>query len=192
MDDDEHEYGIPAANIGDIDLEVLAQTDPESAREIARLDALMNLGEESKEEFRRLCKLLFDAGSVAAAEILLRRNLDYYEGEALYLQLFGSTKEDEFVFAMEAFKSQFEIDLVLEKENQFLVSTYHSGGGPPRWDDFRLLSQPCEIKFGYFEQDKIEADITLLDPGRDIFRADECLLLFFVNGVWEIGDPMTD
>jgi hypothetical protein len=51
-----------------------------------------------------------------------------------------------------------------------------------------LLSRSCEIKFGYIEQDKIEADVTLFEPGRDVFDADECMLLFFVNGVWELAD----
>jgi hypothetical protein len=188
--DDEHEYAIPAANIGDTDLVSLAQTNPEAAQEIVRLVELMDRGEETKEEFLRLCQLLFDVGSTTAAEYLLRRNLDYYEGRALYTRLFGRTKEEEFDAAIEAFKSQFDLELVLVAENDFLVSTFHSRGGPSRSDAFALLSMPCEIKFGYIEQEKIEADIALLDPGRDIFAADECLLMFFVNGVWEIADPI--
>jgi hypothetical protein len=129
-------------------------------------------------------------GSVAASEYLLRRNLDYYEGHALYVRLFGTGRQEDFDAAIEAFKSQFGVELVLIAEKDFLVSTYRSDGGPPRSDAFALLSRPCEIKFGSIEQDKIEADVTLLDPGREVFDAAECMLLFFVNGVWELADPM--
>jgi hypothetical protein len=82
------------------------------------------------------------------------------------------------------------VDLVLLAEKDFLISTFRSDGGPPRSDAFALLSRPCDIKFGYIEQDKIEADVTLLDPGREVFEANECMLLFFLNGVWELADPM--
>ncbi len=188
--DDEDGHAIPAANIGDTDLVALAQTNPAAAKEIARLEDLMNRGEETKEEFLQLCQLLFDVGSVAASEYLLRRNLVYYEGRALYVRLFGTARQEEFDAAIEAFQSQFDVELVRVTERDFLVSTFRSDGGPPRSDAFALLSRPCEIKFGYIEQDRIEADVTLLDPGRDVFDADECMLLFFVNGVWELADPM--
>ncbi len=183
-------HSIPAANIGDTDLVALAQTNPLAATEIARLEDLMNRGEETKEEFRQLCHLLFDVGSVAASEYLLRRNLDYYEGGPLYLQLFGTARQEEFDAAIEAFKSQFDLELALVSEKAFLVSTFRADGGPPRSDAFELLSRPCDIKFGYIEQGKIEADVTLLDPEREAFDADECMLLFFMNGVWELADAM--
>lgn len=188
--DDDHEYAIPAASIGDTDLDAVARSNPDAAKEIARLEDLMNRGEETKDEFLCLCQLLFDVGSVAAAEILLRRNLDYYEGEALYTKLFGTEKQDEFAAAIHAFESQFNIQLSRTENNDFLVSTFHSVGGPPRSEDLELLTQPCEIKIGYIEQDKIEADIVLLDPEREVFSADECLCMYFVNGVWEIADPL--
>jgi hypothetical protein len=188
--DDEDGHAIPAANIGDTDLVALAQTNPAAAKDIARLEDLMNHGEETKEEFLQLCQLLFDVGSVKASEYLLRRNLDYYEGHALYLRLFGTARQEEFDAAIEAFKSQFNVDLVVIAEKDFLVSKYRSEGGPPRSDDFALLSRPCEIKFGYIEQDTIEADVTLFAPSRDVLGADECMVLFFVNGVWEDEDAM--
>ena len=183
-------YAIPAANIGDTDLVALAQTNPAAAKEITRIEDLMNRGEETKEEFLQLCQLLFAVGSIAASEILLRRNLDCYEGHALYFRLHGTAKQEEFAAAIEGFKSQFKVDLVLIAEKDFLISLFRSDGGPQRFDDLDLLSRPCEIKFGYIEQDKVEADVTLLDLGREVFDADECLLFFFVNGVWEIADPM--
>jgi hypothetical protein len=117
--DDEHGYAIPAANIGDTDLIALAQTIPDAATGIARLEALMNRGEETKEEFRRLCQLLFDVGSIAAAEYLLRRNLDDYEGKALYTRLFGTAKQEEFDAAIEAFECQFEKFKAIESGTQW-------------------------------------------------------------------------
>jgi hypothetical protein len=188
--DDENGHGIPAANIGDIDLIALAQTNPGAAKEIARLEDLMIRGEETKEEFRRLCELLFTVGAVADAELLLRRNLDFYKGEVLYKQLFGTAKQEEFDAAIESFKIQFNIELEMTAKRDFLVTIFRSHGGPPRFDEFALLSRPCEIKFGYIEQERVEADVTILDPGRDVLHADECMLMFFINGIWEIADPM--
>ncbi|HUG67858.1 MAG TPA: hypothetical protein VMM76_08900 [Pirellulaceae bacterium] len=188
--DDEHKHAIPAASIGDTDLDAVARHTPAAAKEIARLEDLMNRGEDTNDEFLLLCRLLFDVGSVGAAEVLLRRNLDYSEGDALYAELFGTEKQEEFYAAIQAFESQFNIQLSLTAKNDFLVATFHAEGGPPRSDDFELLSQPCEIKIGYIERDKIEADIVLLDPNREVFDADECLFMYFVKGVWEIADPM--
>jgi hypothetical protein len=188
--DDERGHGIPAANIGNTDLVALALTDPAAAKEIARLEDLMNRGEESKEEFLRLCQLLYDVGSREAAEILLRRNLDHYEGEALYLRLFGTTKPDEYAAAIETFKSQFGVELRLVKQDDFLVKTFHSDGGPVRSDSFAVLSNPCVIKIGHIERDRVEADVTPLDADRDVFDLEECLLLFFVDGAWTKASPL--
>ena len=186
-----NDHAIPAANIGDTDLDAIERFNPTAAKEIARLEGLMNRGDDSKEDFLRLCQLLFDVGSVAAAEILLRRNLACYDGKRRYTRLFGTEKPDEFDAAIQVFESQFHISLLLTEEADFLVATFHSQGGPQRSDEFQLLSRPCEIKIGYIEQDKIEADVVLLDPDRVVFNADECLFMYLVNDVWEITDPLT-
>jgi hypothetical protein len=184
--DHEPDHRIPAANIGDLDLAVLAKTNPGAAEEIARLEDLMHNGLESKEQFRRLCQLLYEVGATDDAEYLLRRNLEFYEGRPLYFQLFGTVKQEEYDRSIEAFQQQFGLTLRLHRSNDFLVSIFHTNGGPPRSAVFALLSQPCEIKIGYIEKDRIEADVVLHDPGRDVFNADENMLLFFVNGVWEL------
>lgn len=180
--------GIPAASIGDTDLASIARTSPHAAEEIARLEERMHRGEESKEEFLRLCELLFDVGSTAAAEFLLRRNLDFYEGQNLYARLFGTEKQEEFDNAIDVFGLQFDLELTLLEHESFLVSIFHSKGSAPRSDVFSLLSRPCEIKIAYIEQDTVEADIVLLDPDRQIFGPDENMLMYFVNGVWEIAE----
>ena len=184
----ENRYKIPAASIGDTDLEVVARTNLDAAKEIARLEYLMNRGEETKDEFLSLCQLLFDIGSVADSEYLLRRNIDYYEGERLCSRLFGTTKQEEFDAAIEAFGPQFDTQLSLSKKNDFLVSTFHSDGGPPRSDIFRMLSQPCEVIISYAEKDTIDSDVTFLEPIREGFNPEEYLVMNFVNGVWELTD----
>jgi hypothetical protein len=35
----------------------------------------------------------------------------------------------------------------------------------------------------------IEADVTILNPPSRSIDPEECVLLFFVNGVWELADP---
>lgn len=189
--DDDHKYAIPAANIGDTDLDAIARTNPNAAKEIARLENLMGRGEETPEEFCTLCQLLHDVGETANSEYLLRRNLDEDDPtHGLYFKLFGNRIPDEFDAAIESFKSQFNISLSFVEKNDFLDTTFNSDGGPPRSDMFALLGNPCEIRFGYTRPDRIECDIALLDPLRTVFNADECLFVFFLNGVWELVDPL--
>ena len=189
--DDEVKYAIPASSIGDTDLHAIAQTNRTAAKEIARLEALLGRGEETPEEFCTLCQLLHDVGEKANSEYLLRRNLDEDDPSCeLYLQLFGNEKPDEFHAAIEVFKTQFNISLTFVEKNDFLNLTFKTDGGPPRSDVFSLLTRPCEIRFGFTRQDRIECDITLFDPARIEFHADECMLLNFANGVWKIANPL--
>ncbi len=186
--DDDDGHMIPAASIGDIDLHALARTNPAAAKEIAYLDGLMNLGEESTEQFLRLCQLLFDVGSISDSEFLLRRNLECYEGESLYSELFGTVKREEFDSAIESFGCQFAVRLSHAEDHGFLVSTFHADGGRPRSDSFRMLSYPCEVKFGYLEKDTIEADIVYLEPIHDGCEPEDYLLLSFESGAWRPMD----
>ena len=187
MNDNDDEF-IPAASIGDTDLDAVAWTKPDAAREIARLEDLMDRGDETKDDFLRLCQLLVDVGSTADTEHLLRRNLTFYDGKSLYNRLFGSEKPDEFNMAVSAFESHFGLNLELIEENDFLVSTFRFDGGKSRTDDFQLLSRPCEVRIGYIERERCEADVVLHDPEREMVGADECLLMYFLNGVWELAD----
>src|SRR5438552_579371 len=108
--------GIPAASIGGVDLDAIAKDFPDQAREIARLEALMHRGEETKEEFRSLCELLHRVGATKDAEYLLRRNMEYYEGEELYQRLFGTAVPDNFAKASERFAEEFGLELTLQQE----------------------------------------------------------------------------
>ena len=44
--DDKDEYAIPAASIGHTDLDAVADTNPVAAKEISRLEDLVNRGED--------------------------------------------------------------------------------------------------------------------------------------------------
>ena len=181
---------IPAANIGNVDLGALAEKHPIAAKEIARLASLMYRGDETPDEFRRLCQMLFEVGATADSEYLLRRNVSDANDAALYAKLFGTTKQGDFDTAVAAFECQFEIELSLVEQHDFLVCKYHSNGCPPRDDAFRLLSRPCEVEIAYIERDQIEAEIVIDEPSRTVFDLGECLSLSFINGVWEIVDPI--
>ena len=89
---------------------------------------LMNRGKETKDEFLRLCQLLVDVGS---RQKIFFRNLNYYEGEALYTKLLGTTKQDEFDAAIQAFKSRFNVQLSRTENDELLVSIFRIDGGPP-------------------------------------------------------------
>lgn len=181
---------IPAANIGNVDLVAIAEKHPVAAKEISRLATLMYRGDETPDEFRRLCELLFEVGATVDSEYLLRRNVSDAVDEALYAELFGTSKREDFDAAVAAFRCQFEIELSLVQEHDFLVCKFRSVGCRRRDDAFRLLSCPCEVEIGFIERDRIEAEIVLDEPGRTVFNQDECLSLNFISGVWEIVEPI--
>ncbi len=183
----EEEYKIPAASIGDIDLDAIAKSNLDMAKEIARIDELMNQGKESKEEFLDLCRLLFEAGSVEDSEYLLRRNLEYYNGESLYAKLFGTKKHDEYSDAIAMLESQFETKLALVEETDYLISKFHSNGSSLKDDRFHMLSYPCEIIIEYAKKDIIEADIGYREPFQETCDPQDYLLLSFINETWGLN-----
>jgi hypothetical protein len=173
---------IPAAHVRDVDLAAVAAIDPDAAAEIARLGQLMELGEETEEEFFRLVKLLHRVGWTKKAEYLLRRNLEVgEEGWALYFEMFGTDKQDEFTAAIAAFVDQFSVELVPIENQGFLDSAYRTESQQARFDEFRLLNDPCEVRFSYASEDAPEADVSSLET-------DDYLILRWVNGVWEIEE----
>lgn len=175
MEDDPSK--IPAATVQDVDL---SGVPPGTAAEIQRLGQLMDRGDETPEQMAQLVRLLHDAGFRAKSEYLLRRNMDVVaDGSALYRELYGTEKPDEFAAAIEAFADQFSLDLKLVEQCHFLDSRYRTTPRTARFDELRLLSQPCEIRFDYANE--VEADASSL--------ADEqYMILRWVNGVWEIAD----
>jgi hypothetical protein len=180
----------PAASISDVDLDSIPERE---AEEIARLGEKMEQGEDTEEDFLRLCQLLYTVGHRAKSEYLLRRNLEEGEpGHDLYIGLFGTVKQEEFESAVEAFKSQFDVEISFVEKCDFLDWEFHSQGGPPRSDAFALLERPCEVRFSYSDETRIECNVVLLDPTRTVFKADERLFMYYLNGVWEIADQLDE
>jgi hypothetical protein len=170
---------IPAATVQDVDLSGVPAV---TAAEIWRLGQLMDAGEETPEQMAQLVRLLHDAGFRAKSEYLLRRNMDTVaDGAALYHELYGSEKPDKFAAAIEAFGEQFTLTLELVEERDFLDRLYHTTAQSARLDDFRLLSEPCEVRFDYASEDAVEADVSSLAD-------EEYMILRWINGVWEPAD----
>ncbi|MEK6235633.1 MAG: hypothetical protein N2C14_13070, partial [Planctomycetales bacterium] len=75
--------------LGNARLDAISEIDSDAAKEIRRLQTLMTVDEEMKdEEFLRLCQLLHDVGETIHGESLLRCNVEDVEGaEPLYIRL---------------------------------------------------------------------------------------------------------
>ena len=184
--DGEDPTAIPAASIGAIDLGLLYRSDPSSAEEIARLEGLMNRGDETDEEFLKLCRLLSDAGAVDDAEYLLRRNIDYEGGRDLYDELFGSAKINEFERAIKTFETQFGTTLSGRDDSDFLTAVFRSTPAPSQTGYFSILSKACEVTIEFAEKTTINADViphALSTEEHDVY-----VLMEFFNGMWSPKD----
>jgi hypothetical protein len=168
-------FAIPAATVQDVDL---SAADAALAAEIRRLGDLMERGDETPEEFARLIRLLVEAGQSVKAEYLLRRNVEAAAGElALYRELFGTAKPNEFAVAMRAFAEQFGVGLEFVRSRGFLDCLCGVRPGPPRSDAFALLGDPCEVRFDFADPAFVAADVSSLSDER-------YLLLRWAGGVW--------
>lgn len=145
---------------------------------IRRLGDLMERGDETPEEFARLVRLLVEAGHYAKGEHLLRRNVEVAAGElALYRELFGTAKPDEFAAAVQSFAEHFRVGLEFVGSRGFLDGLYRMLPGPPRMDAFALLGEPCEVRFDFADPEFVAADVCSDSDER-------YLLLRWVGGVW--------
>lgn len=174
------EFAIPVAHIHDIDLTVIRSFDPDIAEEITKLGELLAQGKETPEEFFRLVQLLCRVGQIGKAEYLLRRNWDILDDSyALYRQLFGTAKEEEFAAAVKDFAAKFSVHLEYIGSRGFLDSSYHMQPCSTRLDEFRLLNGPCEVRFDFASEEAVEAEV--YSP-----RNQDYMVLRWVNGVWVI------
>ena len=173
------DYIIPAASIADVDLAAIAKQDPAAAKEIVRLGDLLANGEETDEDILALCQLLHDFGEQAEAEHLLRRSLEYSESQALYARLFGTVKQEEFHASIEAFKSEFNVELEFVKRLDFLDEVYAISQNAGQ--DDRVVAIGNTVNFSYVLKETIEAVV-------EEQSSRECLMLQWVNGTWEPVD----
>ena len=187
------EYSIPAANIGDVDLDDVAKQFPVEAREIARIEDLMNRGEETKAEFLQLCELLHRVGGTKDAEYLLRRNLEYYEGWELYRRLFGTVVPDTFARAVDRFTEEFGLQLTRQKEWDFLDEEYLSTPLESVIPRFNILNRPCIVRFNYSDRDFIVADVVDAEANEaetvNYFDLNTNVFFRWQTGQWRLIDP---
>jgi hypothetical protein len=170
---------IPGATVQDVDLSGIP---PATAAQILRLGQVMERGDETPEQMAQLVRLLHQAGFGAKSEYLLRRNMETVaDGLALYRELHGTEKPDAFAAAIEAFADQFSLDLRFVEERDFLDRLYRTTPRAARFDEFRLLSGPCEVRFDYASADAVEADVSGLAD-------EEYMILRWINGVWEAAE----
>lgn len=179
---------IIAAQIRDVDLDAIA--DRAAAQEIARIGALMHRGEESPEEFRRLCELLHEVGEATVSEYLLRRNLDSDEGQDLYQRLFGTDIPDNFARAVMCFAEDFGLDLTLQEERDFLDQVYLSTPLSREHSRFSILNEPCVIHFDYSRKDYVVAEVIAAEAELvNYFDLNVCLFLRWQDQRWRLMDP---
>jgi hypothetical protein len=189
--DDEYEVPdevkIPGFNIADIDLSDIAEQAPEVAAEITRIGELMHFGDETPEEFRLMCQLLFDYGGISDAEQLLRNNLE--EGDethALYLRLFGREKEEEFAKAIEDFQTAFKAKLRHKETSGFLNTAYELEPLPVEEAYHPLFAEESvEVWFTYSEIDAVTAHVENMELGGYV-------ILQWVSGTWSVTEVSGD
>jgi hypothetical protein len=189
----EDEYETPeeakiyAFNIYDIDLSDIAERAPEVAAEIIRIGELMRFGDETPEEFRFMCQLLFDYGEISEAERILRNNLE--EGDethALYLRLFGRVKEEEFAKAIEDFQTFFRVKLRHKKTHGFLNTSYELEPIPVEEAYHPLFAgEPVEVWFIYSEIDAVTAQVDNMELGGYV-------ILEWTGGKWSVTEISDD
>jgi hypothetical protein len=177
------EAKIPAATIADVDLLDIAEQTPEVYAEIIRLDDLLGRGDETPEEFRLLCQLLFNHGKVAKAEYLLRRNLEEGdENHALYLRLFGRAREQVFLRAIEDFQTAFNANLLHKESYGFLHRMYELESYSVEEAPFSVFAdESCEVYFDYSEEDAVTAEV-------DSLESDRYVTLQWIGGKWIVTD----
>jgi hypothetical protein len=103
------------------------------------------------------------------------------DGPALYRELFGTARPDEFAAAVEGFRTQFAVGLEFVSSRGFLDQRYVVRPGPHRSDVFRLLGEPCEVQFDYADPDAVVAAVRSLSH-------EEYLLLRWAGRAWHLAD----
>ena len=184
------EHGIPAASIGSVDLEEVARVDPTAAAEIARISELLQQGNETVEEFLALVQLMHRVGYPEDAEYLLRRNLDWSEGEELYARLFGTTVPDEFHRAILALADEFGLNLRRSEELDFLDTVYDSVPRDRTTPRYNVLHHPSIIRIAYNRKNYMTAEVTTAER-RDTIDAYDLTQIIFLrwqHGKWRLID----
>jgi hypothetical protein len=105
--------GIRAAFVSRADLERIRISNPDLVSKIERIGQLLIEGKETEEDMAVLCKLLFEIGDTAKAELMLVANST--EGDrlhALHQCLFGAVEEN-YNRSIRDFAEQFGVSMTL-------------------------------------------------------------------------------
>lgn len=179
------DVGLPGFDLGAIEA-----ADPSALVALRRFEKLQCKRKATERDFVDLVKLLHRAGCSTEAEYFLRCNLlvakderSPYEDDkdrlALYVELFGTAKQEEFAAAIAAFSEQFAAKLTRGAGTTFWLG-YHTVPRRACFSKYRMRNEPCIVRFEYEQRATIEAWLECLsDP-------DQLLVLRWVNGVWEI------
>lgn len=180
---------IPSASISGIDLQRIESDSANAAREIIRIGELLDHGNETEEDFIRLCDLLYAHGEPAKSEELLRCNIAE-EGDAYYRayrRLHDFTADIGFEKCILAFEAQFGVQFKKVMNSRFLRRDYISEptiitvNTDP--DIARFLATPCRVEFRY-HPDGCIADIYSIAT---TFPESDYLLLKFSVDSWSVS-----
>jgi len=173
-----------------LELGAIEAADTTALEAFRQFEDLWHHRKATRDDFFNLVKLLCHVGCSTEAEYLLRTNLllvsedeqSLYEDKdrlALYLELFGTAKQEELAVAIAAFTKQFCAQLRSKAGASFFVG-YNT---EPRCDDlekYGLRNELCAVHFEYDHKDYIEAQVWSLTA------EDQLIFLRWINGRWEI------
>jgi hypothetical protein len=164
-----------------LDLSAIAAADPLAHAAFRRFEAAWSRGEASVEDYFNLVRLLHRVGCTEEAEYLLRTNLFANERvPVLYLELFGTVKQEEFSRAIDAFATQFSATLREEERSGLFERWYDTKPQDECLSPFRLQDEPCVVKIEYAAKDSIEAQLWSVEV------EEQLIFLRWVNGRWVI------
>ena len=175
---------IPAASIEGVNLSAIFEKNPAAAEVIAMISAKMNTGDETDQEFIRLCDLLCQFGFAEVAKGLLIANSNG-EDQAfnVLINLFPDCKIT-YDAAMDAFRSQYEVSLVLDHQERAFCSVYSFDS-----ESFpRIVNDANRVKTTQFEvQFTLEPDGIVV---ADAYTTDNswAVPLKFGDAEWSVDD----
>jgi hypothetical protein len=174
-----------------LDRAAIGAASPGASRALRRFEETWSRGRGMRRDFYDLVRELHHAGCTAEAEYLLRSNLLLGDddglslsvdgvGLALYRELFGTARREEFAAAIRAFVARFSAPLTGGAGGGFFVG-YETAPGAACLGRYRLRGVRCAVHFEYASRDHVEAQLwSLADE-------DQLLHLRCRGGVWEIS-----
>lgn len=171
-------YADPAA---------IAALDSAAAAEYARVTALIYRDEDEMwADLIQLVKLLHRVGCTREADSLLRANLLVREsGRAIYVELFGTAKQDEFSTVIDAFAAQFFAELEPAGSHGLFYRWYLTKPQHNCLRQYRLRDEPCSVVFNY-DGNSAAGDDYFQAEIQSLKLDDQLIFLRWIKGSWEI------